>query len=80
MFILLFALRFEVSRFTQISLTERRTQSWPGFLFVDLYSRRPKSEPSDFGAFIYRSVAKWFGFRTTSENQTISFGFRTFGS
>ena len=43
------------------------------------YSRCPKSERSDFGAFKFGSVAKQFGFRTTSEIRTIWFGFRTFG-
>ena len=44
------------------------------------YSKRPKTERSVFGAFIYRSVVESFGFQTTSENRTISFGYRTFGS
>ena len=44
------------------------------------YSRRPKSERSDFGVLENRSVVESFGFRTTSEIRTISFGFRMFGS
>ena len=54
-----------------------------------LYSKRPKSERSDFGILANRSVAKRFGCRTTSEIRTIrlsdvrfiyvtSFGFRHF--
>ena len=42
------------------------------------YSERPRSKLSDFGAFRFGSVVKSFRFQTTSENQTISFGFQTF--
>ena len=43
------------------------------------YSKRPKTEGLVFGAFRNGSVAKRFGFQTTSENRTIWFGYRTFG-
>ena len=44
-----------------------------------IYSRRPKSERSDFGILYMSPIPKRFGFRTTSESQTIQFGYRTFG-
>ena len=54
----------------------------PNVRFSDIdcmYNKRPKTERSVFGVLENISVAKQFGFRTTSEIRTMSFGFWTFG-
>ena len=64
----------------RIPFSSRKRSTKPG-LKKNIFnkSKRSESKRSDFGAFKSHSVVKLFGFGTTFDNQTISFGFRTFG-